>query len=123
LSQLFVLQRVSAGDRGLLSLLFWRITLQIGAFWQGRRAGALSFIDGMGLKAFVARAKELAAKYGPQFEPGEKLIQMAEPPQSAVLLGRPLLIQRSHSTAAHPALAKQGARATGCFEEIVRRVD
>jgi 3-hydroxyacyl-CoA dehydrogenase/enoyl-CoA hydratase/3-hydroxybutyryl-CoA epimerase len=27
--------------------------------------GALSFIDGMGLKAFVARAKELAAKYGP----------------------------------------------------------
>ena len=40
--------------------------------------GALSFIDGMGLKAFVARAKELAAKYGPQFEPGEKLVQMAE---------------------------------------------
>ena len=40
--------------------------------------GALSFIDGMGLKAFVARAKELAAKYGPQFEPSEKLIQMAE---------------------------------------------
>ncbi len=34
--------------------------------------GALSFIDGMGLKAFVARAKELAAKYGPQFEPGAK---------------------------------------------------
>jgi 3-hydroxyacyl-CoA dehydrogenase / enoyl-CoA hydratase / 3-hydroxybutyryl-CoA epimerase len=40
--------------------------------------GALSFIDGMGLKAFVARAKELAAKYGPQFTPGEKLVQMAE---------------------------------------------
>ncbi len=36
--------------------------------------GALSFIDGMGLKAFVARAKELAAKYGPQFEPGAKLV-------------------------------------------------
>ena len=40
--------------------------------------GALSFIDGMGLKAFVARAKELAAKYGPQFEPRQKLVQMAE---------------------------------------------
>jgi 3-hydroxyacyl-CoA dehydrogenase / enoyl-CoA hydratase / 3-hydroxybutyryl-CoA epimerase len=40
--------------------------------------GAVSFVDGMGLKAFVARAKELAAKYGPQFEPGEKLVRMAE---------------------------------------------
>jgi 3-hydroxyacyl-CoA dehydrogenase/enoyl-CoA hydratase/3-hydroxybutyryl-CoA epimerase len=40
--------------------------------------GALSFIDGLGLKAFVARAKELAAKYGPQFEPGARLLQMAE---------------------------------------------
>jgi 3-hydroxyacyl-CoA dehydrogenase / enoyl-CoA hydratase / 3-hydroxybutyryl-CoA epimerase len=40
--------------------------------------GALSFIDGMGLKAFVARAKELAAKYGPQFEPGDRLMAMAE---------------------------------------------
>ena len=40
--------------------------------------GALSFIDGMGLKAFIARAGELAAKYGPRFEPGDKLRQMAE---------------------------------------------
>ena len=40
--------------------------------------GTLSFIDGMGPKAFVARAKELAAKYGRRFEPGEKLVQMAE---------------------------------------------
>jgi 3-hydroxyacyl-CoA dehydrogenase / enoyl-CoA hydratase / 3-hydroxybutyryl-CoA epimerase len=32
----------------------------------------------MGLKTFVARAKELAAKYGPQFEPSAKLVQMAE---------------------------------------------
>ena len=38
----------------------------------------MSFIDGMGLKAFVGRAKELAAKYGPQFEPGDRLIAMAE---------------------------------------------
>ncbi len=40
--------------------------------------GALSFIDGMGLKAFIARAGELAAKYGPRFEPDDKLRQMAE---------------------------------------------
>jgi 3-hydroxyacyl-CoA dehydrogenase/enoyl-CoA hydratase/3-hydroxybutyryl-CoA epimerase len=40
--------------------------------------GALSFIDGLGLNTFVARAKELVAKYGPQFDPGEKLIRMAE---------------------------------------------
>ncbi|MGA9848124.1 MAG: 3-hydroxyacyl-CoA dehydrogenase NAD-binding domain-containing protein, partial [Roseiarcus sp.] len=40
--------------------------------------GTLSLIDGMGLKAFVARAKELAAKYGARFEPAEKLVQMAE---------------------------------------------
>ena len=40
--------------------------------------GALSFIDGMGLKAFIARAGELAAKYGPRFEPGDKLREMAE---------------------------------------------
>jgi 3-hydroxyacyl-CoA dehydrogenase/enoyl-CoA hydratase/3-hydroxybutyryl-CoA epimerase len=40
--------------------------------------GAISFIDGMGLKAFAARAKALAAKYGPRFEPGDKLAAMAE---------------------------------------------
>ena len=40
--------------------------------------GALSFIDGMGLKAFVRRARELAEKYGRRFEPSEKLVEMAE---------------------------------------------
>ena len=40
--------------------------------------GAISFIDGMGLKAFVARAKVLATAYGHRFEPGEKLAAMAE---------------------------------------------
>jgi 3-hydroxyacyl-CoA dehydrogenase / enoyl-CoA hydratase / 3-hydroxybutyryl-CoA epimerase len=40
--------------------------------------GTISFIDGMGLKAFVARARELAAKYGSRFAPPEKLVQMAE---------------------------------------------
>ena len=40
--------------------------------------GTISFIDGMGLKRFVARAKELAATYGSRFTPPEKLMQMAE---------------------------------------------
>jgi 3-hydroxyacyl-CoA dehydrogenase / enoyl-CoA hydratase / 3-hydroxybutyryl-CoA epimerase len=40
--------------------------------------GAISFIDGLGLKAFVAGARELAAKHGPRFEPPQKLVQMAE---------------------------------------------
>ena len=40
--------------------------------------GTISFIDGMGLKAFVARARELAAKHGPRFEPPQKLVEMAE---------------------------------------------
>ena len=40
--------------------------------------GTLSFIDGMGPKTFVKRAKELAAKYGPRFEPSDKLVEMAE---------------------------------------------
>jgi 3-hydroxyacyl-CoA dehydrogenase / enoyl-CoA hydratase / 3-hydroxybutyryl-CoA epimerase len=40
--------------------------------------GALSFIDGVGLKAFVGHARELAAKYGRRFEPSEKLVEMAE---------------------------------------------
>ena len=39
--------------------------------------GAISLIDGLGAKAFVARADELAAKYGPRFEPSEGLRAMA----------------------------------------------
>ena len=40
--------------------------------------GALSFIDGMGLKAFIARVGELAATYGRRFEPPQRIVQMAE---------------------------------------------
>jgi len=39
--------------------------------------GTISLIDGMGVKAFVARADELAAKYGPRFSPSEGLRAMA----------------------------------------------
>jgi 3-hydroxyacyl-CoA dehydrogenase/enoyl-CoA hydratase/3-hydroxybutyryl-CoA epimerase len=37
----------------------------------------LSLIDGMGAKAFVARAEELAAQYGPRFAPSAGLKEMA----------------------------------------------
>ena len=40
--------------------------------------GALSFIDGMGAKAFVRRARELAEKHGTRFAPSDKLAAMAE---------------------------------------------
>jgi 3-hydroxyacyl-CoA dehydrogenase / enoyl-CoA hydratase / 3-hydroxybutyryl-CoA epimerase len=39
--------------------------------------GTISMIDGMGAKAFVARAEELAGKYGPRFAPSEGLRAMA----------------------------------------------
>ncbi len=44
--------------------------------------GVLSLIDGVGAKAFVARARELAAKYGPRFEPSAGLAAMAETGES-----------------------------------------
>ncbi|HLW90262.1 MAG TPA: 3-hydroxyacyl-CoA dehydrogenase NAD-binding domain-containing protein [Roseiarcus sp.] len=40
--------------------------------------GTLSYIDGMGAKAFVALAQSLAAKYGKRFTPNPLLIEMAK---------------------------------------------
>lgn len=40
--------------------------------------GALSYIDGIGAAAFVARAKRLQKKYGKQFKPPRLLLEMAE---------------------------------------------
>jgi 3-hydroxyacyl-CoA dehydrogenase/enoyl-CoA hydratase/3-hydroxybutyryl-CoA epimerase len=40
--------------------------------------GALQFINAMGARAFVARARELAAKFGPRFEPAVVVVKMAE---------------------------------------------
>ncbi|HYA73301.1 MAG TPA: 3-hydroxyacyl-CoA dehydrogenase NAD-binding domain-containing protein [Roseiarcus sp.] len=39
--------------------------------------GVLSLIDGLGAKAFVARAEELTAQYGPRFAPSAGLKEMA----------------------------------------------
>ncbi len=40
--------------------------------------GALQFINAMGAEAFVARARELAASYGPRFEPAAVVVKLAE---------------------------------------------
>jgi 3-hydroxyacyl-CoA dehydrogenase/enoyl-CoA hydratase/3-hydroxybutyryl-CoA epimerase len=40
--------------------------------------GALQFINAMGAAAFVARARDLAAKYGPRFEPAAVVVQQAK---------------------------------------------
>ncbi|MFO1293148.1 MAG: 3-hydroxyacyl-CoA dehydrogenase NAD-binding domain-containing protein [Rubrivivax sp.] len=40
--------------------------------------GALQFINAMGTRAFVARARELAARHGARFEPAALLVKMAE---------------------------------------------
>ena len=40
--------------------------------------GTLSYIDGMGTKAFVELCKKLEKKYGPRFKPSKLLIDMAK---------------------------------------------
>ncbi|MDO9075077.1 MAG: 3-hydroxyacyl-CoA dehydrogenase NAD-binding domain-containing protein [Rubrivivax sp.] len=40
--------------------------------------GALQFINAMGAAAFVARSRELAAKFGPRFVPAEVVVNQAE---------------------------------------------
>ncbi len=39
--------------------------------------GTLSYIEGMGAKAFVAMCEQLAASYGPRFKPNRQLVDMA----------------------------------------------
>jgi len=40
--------------------------------------GALQFINAMGAAAFVKRSRELAAKFGPRFEPAAVVVQQAQ---------------------------------------------
>jgi 3-hydroxyacyl-CoA dehydrogenase/enoyl-CoA hydratase/3-hydroxybutyryl-CoA epimerase len=44
--------------------------------------GALSYIEGMGVKEFVALAKKLQKRYGPQFKAPKLLVEMAEKGQT-----------------------------------------
>ncbi|MDE2275233.1 MAG: 3-hydroxyacyl-CoA dehydrogenase, partial [Burkholderiales bacterium] len=59
----------SVADANIGSIFGWGF-----APFQG---GALQFIDAMGAKAFVARARELAAKFGPRFEPTAVIVEQA----------------------------------------------
>jgi 3-hydroxyacyl-CoA dehydrogenase/enoyl-CoA hydratase/3-hydroxybutyryl-CoA epimerase len=60
----------SVADANIGSIFGWGF-----APFQG---GALQFINAMGAAAFVARARELAAKHGPRFEPAAVVVKMAE---------------------------------------------
>ena len=60
----------SVADANIGSIFGWGF-----APFQG---GALQFIDAMGAKAFVARARELALKFGPRFEPAAVVVKMAQ---------------------------------------------
>lgn len=60
----------SVGDANIGSIFGWGF-----APFKG---GTLQFINDYGVDAFVARSRELAAKYGDRFEPTASLIAMAE---------------------------------------------
>jgi 3-hydroxyacyl-CoA dehydrogenase/enoyl-CoA hydratase/3-hydroxybutyryl-CoA epimerase len=60
----------SVADANVGSILGWGF-----APFQG---GALQFINGVGLPAFVARCRELAARHGQRFAPAALLVRMAE---------------------------------------------
>lgn len=69
-----VLRSVADGNIG--SIFGWGF-----APFQG---GALQFINAMGVQAFVARARELAAAHGPHFEPAAGLVRRAEQGQQRI---------------------------------------
>ena len=58
----------SVADANIGSIFGWGF-----APFQG---GSLQFINAYGLPAFVARSRELAAKYGARFEPAQVLVEM-----------------------------------------------
>jgi 3-hydroxyacyl-CoA dehydrogenase/enoyl-CoA hydratase/3-hydroxybutyryl-CoA epimerase len=59
----------STADGNIGSIFGWGF-----APFQG---GALQFINAMGPSAFVARAHELAANFGPRFEPAAVVVRQA----------------------------------------------
>ncbi len=60
----------SVADANIGSILGWGF-----APFHG---GALQFINAVGARAFVARARALAARFGPRFEPAAVVVQQAE---------------------------------------------
>ena len=60
--------------------------------------GALSYIDGMGAKAFLALARSLEATHGPRFAPPRILVEMAENRRALFTL-RPGRVQPEQASA------------------------
>jgi 3-hydroxyacyl-CoA dehydrogenase / enoyl-CoA hydratase / 3-hydroxybutyryl-CoA epimerase len=60
----------SVADANIGSIFGWGF-----APFQG---GALQFINAIGARAFVARSRELAARFGPRFEPAAVVVEQAE---------------------------------------------
>jgi 3-hydroxyacyl-CoA dehydrogenase/enoyl-CoA hydratase/3-hydroxybutyryl-CoA epimerase len=60
----------SVADANIGSIFGWGF-----APFQG---GALQFINAMGAATFVARARELAARHGPRFEPAAVVVKQAQ---------------------------------------------
>jgi 3-hydroxyacyl-CoA dehydrogenase/enoyl-CoA hydratase/3-hydroxybutyryl-CoA epimerase len=63
-----VLRSVADGNVG--SILGWGF-----APFEG---GALQYIESRGVAAFVKRARELAARHGPRFEPAPLLVRLVQ---------------------------------------------
>jgi 3-hydroxyacyl-CoA dehydrogenase/enoyl-CoA hydratase/3-hydroxybutyryl-CoA epimerase len=61
---------MKTGDGNIGSIFGWGFAPHQG--------GTLQFINAYGVANFVARSKELAAKYGQRFEPASILVKMAE---------------------------------------------
>ena len=75
------LEAVKCLDEGVIeSVADANIGSILGIGFPGWTGGALQYINGYegGLPGFVARARELAAKYGDRFEPPPSLVGMAE---------------------------------------------
>ena len=75
------LEAVKCLDEGVIeSVADANIGSILGIGFPGWTGGALQYINGYegGLPGFVARARELAAKYGERFEPPASLVQRAE---------------------------------------------
>ncbi|HWK29100.1 MAG TPA: 3-hydroxyacyl-CoA dehydrogenase NAD-binding domain-containing protein [Solirubrobacter sp.] len=73
------IESVRCFDEGVIeSVADANIGSIMGIGFPGWTGGVLQYINGYGLNAFVARARELAARYGDRFTPPESLVARAE---------------------------------------------
>lgn len=80
--------------------------------------GALSYIDGMGVKNFVALAEKLSETYGPRFKPTPLLKDMAARVRASTVVSIPMPAPpRRHEASGQ--ISKQALR--GLFFERIPR--